>query len=1030
MKYRLKLEDSRVVGPFSIKELKKLKEKGKLSVKNSVQEFPDGEWTTFNNVKDLEHIFEDDKNVREETFMHKLKNINLQRSDELSKTVVEKVDLEQAKEDTNKVNLLEAESEENPEDQNLEEIEEDKTKINPEYQKYLDDLKKAQEKEEKERKKERDKQAIVIKPDYENEATQMVSLDDIEKDLAKAIRADVSFEKDLEQFEKNRAREKKNDPIRHYEDTPDSDEKKKKKNFIMIGLFLVLILFLFDSEDENEKTTKNLKILSPEIIFPTKFDTPDKVLANKYYTEGIEILRKNNEIYASKLKALKSFRLSAKNQFHDNPALAKLIFYYSDVLDNSKDKLSDSNTVFKLVQIFNNKIFSDPEFASAASYFYYKVGKFSAAIRIFDKYMTASKSKASAGEKVRVTTELYSVRLLSLIAEGKLNLAKNVADKLFPLPNKSIFTYKALIEFYKVESKLKVYPKLIKEGQERFSSAVYFDIESGHYAIENNAIKDLKKMILSIVKKKAEYSSTYYSQLFTLKGFYFALLGKVKKATQNFNKALSFHESQTLINKLALLEKSEDEGVNKLVENSKAKRFMMLSKRHEIEKDFASALKYALKASDQAPSLLGPKLNLAKLQIKRGYIQDAINILEELYSDNSLKAKQRENVLFELIDAYTVAFKFKKVFSLLHTARNMTSTESYKYAKAQAKYYTYKGDFDLAVIKTSQAQGLNPLDDSNIYELAKLYIKFHKYQRAKNTLNRAMELDPSNIEYKVLFADVIYEMENSEAAIGYLFNILEDFPDHPMILSSIGIYYYRSGRIKRYERIKAQLMDLPKTDKSLYAFLIESARLDDDLGKLIKYSEDLVSLDPGDLKTRMDLAILYIENEKYKKAKYHLQKVEERLPTYPKLQYLYAKLYYFIDDFDKSKEMVEKEIKENPTVVDSYLLLADIYMKKNKVTEARAEYIKAIQIDKKNVDAILGMAFVALKMNKYDMAIDQYNKAKEIAPNNSEVYRLLGDAYRLLGQSQLAISNYKQFLELSSNSKYKDKIETYIKTMQ
>jgi tetratricopeptide (TPR) repeat protein len=64
------------------------------------------------------------------------------------------------------------------------------------------------------------------------------------------------------------------------------------------------------------------------------------------------------------------------------------------------------------------------------------------------------------------------------------------------------------------------------------------------------------------------------------------------------------------------------------------------------------------------------------------------------------------------------------------------------------------------------------------------------------------------------------------------------------------------------------------------------------------------------------------------------------------------------------------------------------------------------------------------------MALDQYQKVTEIDSNLPEVYKLLGDAYRKLGQSQLAVKNYKYFLELSPNTKYKNSINTYIRTMQ
>ena len=223
---------------------------------------------------------------------------------------------------------------------------------------------------------------------------------------------------------------------------------------------------------------------------------------------------------------------------------------------------------------------------------------------------------------------------------------------------------------------------------------------------------------------------------------------------------------------------------------------------------------------------------------------------------------------------------------------------------------------------------------------------------------------------------------------------------------------------------------MPKKDESLYEFLIESSRLDDDLGGVIDYSEKLVEIAPGRLDVRMDLATTYIERESYAKAKVHLEEIKSRLDSYPKLNYLYARLNLLLGREDEAKKMALEEIEENPLVKDGYLVLGDIFIRQNEFIKAREQYVKALQRDSKSVDAILGIAFVALKTNQYDLAINQYQKALELDKNNPKVYKLLGDAYRKIGQSQLAIPVYKQYLELSPNSKYKRKIMTYIETMQ
>lgn len=1026
MKFRVRLKNNRVIGPFTNEELFKLAVQGKITHDLSFQKFPDGDWKTIEELEELQSTFDNERTVlnSDETFIFKLINIkkNEKENIEVSKLEEPSASVDPV-EGASRSIIKEEVKEEKKEKVAIERLPEelDKTKINPDYQKYLEELKREAEKnrlnEEKKLKESHDVEA----PDYENDKTQMIHLGELGKYLSSAVDVEIELQEEEENLEKEKQIRKK----KKKEESKNIDleeENKTPKNRIVFFLAAALLIFFVLFDDENEVSDKSKKViyLNPEISFPQRYDVPDEKKSQNLYREGLLTLK--DQTYTARLKAIKLFTSSLENKFDNNPAAAKLIFNQSDVLMNSSTKIKDSTSIFKLIQIFINKAYTDPNYASAIAYFYLNTGKYEAAIKTFDKYITLNKSKA--------TTELFAVRLLALIEAGRIDLARSTAKKLDTVSNKDYFLILSLINYYRTEENFNKVNELVKLGQNSYPKTVVFDIEEGYLLIKQGQFKELKEIIKKIAAKKYEQSKYYYSHYLTLKGFFFASQGKTDLAEKHFTEALKNYESKRLIEKLALLEEANDEKVNVLIQNSKAKKSLRLSRDFLGKGDLKSALKWALQAKIDSPTLLAAKLFLAKLQLRRGYIADAISSLEEIYNDHALPAKSKLEVLYDLIDAYTKAFNFKKVSSLLRTVRNSEHNISYRYYKAQANYYIAKGELNLAISKLYRAINGNPIDDNNYYELAKLYIKFFQYQKAKNMLKRAMDLDPANVNYKILYAKILYEVENSDAGISYLYNVLEDFPDNPKILSEIGVYYNRSGQVKRYEQIRKMLEELPKKDKSLYQFLIESARLEDNLGKQIELSEQLLNLDPGDLKVRMDLAEKYIEKRDYKNAKVHLESVKERLDTYPRLQYLYAKLYYYVEDLDKAKELVLKEIDENPTVVAGYLLLAEIYIKENEVNKAKQQYIKAIQIDRKNIDAMFGIAYIALQNDQYDMALDQYEKVKEIDVNNQEVYRLMGDAYRKLGQSQLAIANYKQFLELSPNSKYKNKIETYIRTMQ
>jgi tetratricopeptide (TPR) repeat protein len=1065
-RYRVKLANQRVIGPVDANEINELLLRNKITGKEDFQEFPGGEWnkiashpeinealkgqsipnadeTHVLNLKEfgLEDLISDDKketiipvveNEKHEEFKFDHEDPFESKASTVEDEIIPDLEIEgQSAEDTNikedrtfamgsDRDTIEAEDSTRVRTINkpLSDFEDDKTQVNADYKKYLEQLEREKKEEAAELKKKEEEIVIEEVPtDYENEATQMLNIKEVRKDLKNAIEIEKEFEEEKKEKERREKKfnKKKESNIEEDEDNEEENELRKK---LVVGAIVILVIWLgfFDEPEKIKGGLEKIKLSDPYIVFPSRFDIEDDLKAKDLYKKGILEYRKFK--YSNLNKSAKFHFASTENKFEQNPAAAKMIFLYSHNLINSNDRKNDANTIFKLIQIFGNEAYKDPNFASAISYFYYSVGKYEASIKTFDKYITLNKKVA--------TPELFAVRLLALIKAGILDKAQKTSQKLSSIKNKDLFTIRALYTFYKLQAEQDKMGNLLKEGLSVYPDNAYLLIEKGLLMIEREDYKEVKKIVYKLNAINVEGSKIYYSKYLIIKGMYHAYNKKIKLATREFKKSLKLYPSIELISMLALLGEATDSETNSLILNSRAQKHLITGKRFLKNDDSKSAFKEALKASNIAPKMVEVRLFMAEMQMNQGYIKDAITQLESLYKENGSSV----DILFTLIDAYTEAYKFRKVEGLLVAAQGIAGEQDYKFFSAKAKYSLFKGDLNSASGWLQRAINADPLNDKNVFELAKLYIKYHDYSKGKLTLKKAMSLDPANVDYRIYFAKVLYELETSNAAIGYLYDVLKDFPDNPKILSEIGIYFYRSGQLKQYKNIKEKLLSLPERDASLFKFLIETARLDDDIEKVITFSEDLLELTPGDLAVRMELASILINLQRYKKAKNQIDKINERLDSYPRLQYLNAKLYYLVDDLEKSKNLVNLEIKENPTVVDGYILLADIFIKEKDLISARKQYMKAVQLKPNNIDAIMGIAFIALNSDQYDMALDQYQKAIEIDPNRAETYKLLGDAYRKLGQSQYAIKNYKHFLELSPNSKYKNGIQTYIRTMQ
>src|SRR5690606_2389978 len=133
------------------------------------------------------------------------------------------------------------------------------------------------------------------------------------------------------------------------------------------------------------------------------------------------------------------------------------------------------------------------------------------------------------------------------------------------------------------------------------------------------------------------------------------------------------------------------------------------------------------------------------------------------------------------------------------------------------------GDTLQAMSWLKNAISLNPLNDKDIFILAETLLRKGNIEAARTLLNKCMELDPVNPEYRITYARLIYETQDDMSAIGYLLSLQDEFGENPQVLSEIAIFYYRAGKVKDFQDFKAKLEKNHSSDKSLYEFLIKAA---------------------------------------------------------------------------------------------------------------------------------------------------------------------------------------------------------------
>ncbi len=1051
-RYRIKLKTGRVIGPLLASQFNELFEKKHIDGSEKCQEFPSGDWLPMSSFSDIK-IFDDNKTNA--TFLGKLNELNNPKKGEDAKTLKEvgeetdsnfpkefefsresiktqtdmKLNLDDIKESSEQESASDSSDKtivKKPADLKKSKVDTDKTMINPEAAKFFEEQKKKdkeQQKLEEERElgegKKKAEEEALASIDYENESTQMISLDKLKDEVVKEaneIEHSLQSEKSaLDLSRKKKLAIQKDDLEKElFQRDEKKSDSKKKKIYIFIALALAYILF----GEDGTKKKEGLNPIYPEIKFPVAYEVANNKKSIMLFEEAMAIYNSGHD-YLTKLKASRKFLASIENNFDNNSAMAMYILSSSEILNHAENPLKVGSKIFKLIEISRTKFLDSLELATGMATFFANVEKPNAAIDVIEKYTTVTQP----------SLKMFGVYLGALIKAGNLSKARSVYDKVSAAPDRSLDVFVGMINFNFLNDSYDQVAKNLQAALNKYPNSVELLLLKAKYDTYKEDLNGLKETLVLIEKLGAESSVLYTSKFHEYLGLYYILNSQNDLAVMNFKKALKFNDSSELRTKLASIEEkdlSKESQAFSLVLESKALDFMSKAEVALKKEDLETALNFAVNAVDISNSYIPAKVLLAKIQIKKGFFEIAIKSLEEITKNNPLEPTSN----FALLNSYSESFKFNKARNQLSIISNSNLKDHPDYPEKVGLYFYQVQDYLQAISWFSKAVDAKPLDEINYYRLGQIFFYRKNFKKSKSMVKRAIELNPRNSEFRVLFSNILYEMDSVDTALGYLRDIALEFSDSPEIQGQIAIYYFRSGQLTRFEEQKNKMEASPNKTEKLYDFLIKASLIDEKFDDVIDYGRKLLAINPGNLETRMLLGRILFEKSKYEESLSEFKEVRMRLPTYPKLLFYISKIYLMTGQVDEAVNMAKKELEANPDLEDTYILLGDIAREREEYIQAEKYYKEAQQKNSESPDALLGLAFISSKKNQFEVALDLYKKAASLDVENVEIHKYLGDTYRNLGQGKLAIESYKVYLELKPESKYKDEIEKYIRLLR
>ncbi len=241
----------------------------------------------------------------------------------------------------------------------------------------------------------------------------------------------------------------------------------------------------------------------------------------------------------------------------------------------------------------------------------------------------------------------------------------------------------------------------------------------------------------------------------------------------------------------------------------------------------------------------------------------------------------------------------------------------------------------------------------------------HKYADALTAINKAINLDSSNVEYYITRAEIAYNLKIYNKTIEDCYRILALNPDIP------DVYFLRGevclvtnsyrGAILLFSKAIEKFTEKDKLFKSY----ISRGKVYANMGKHLQAVRDFLKADslyPDSVNHLMPMAASYIKLNKLPEAEFTLEKILDRDVENVPANKLYGDIYYNRKNYEKATGFYEKYILNSPGDIEALNRLALSYMMLKKYDKAIKYCNTSLSQDAVNPETnkIRGMIYLAV----------------------------------------------------------------------
>ncbi|MCU4174113.1 tetratricopeptide repeat protein [Carboxylicivirga sp. N1Y90] len=316
-----------------------------------------------------------------------------------------------------------------------------------------------------------------------------------------------------------------------------------------------------------------------------------------------------------------------------------------------------------------------------------------------------------------------------------------------------------------------------------------------------------------------------------------------------------------------------------------------------------------------------------------------------------------------------------------------TEKRKFDYFFYEASREKMKGNIEKTVMYLSECLKIDPTSSASMYELANILVNGNEVVKAQGLLERAILIEPNNIWYKLLLAQLYQQNQLGVKAIQLYEDIVETNPNNEEYLYGLAQIYAQNG----------------KFDNAIDAY--------EKLEKLVGLNEVII----------VEKEKIYLELGKNKDALNELERLTKKYPEEARYYGYIADYYLYLKDYQSANSFYYKVLDKDPNNGMVYFSLGNLALTQKDTTSFIDHYTKGLYNKSTPFEVkfqrIIPLLVDGNEFNESNAFIEDFLLIlTEVHPFEANSFIYLGNYYKATNKKKKAISAFKDALSIEESN--------------